>query len=90
MLASIMGPDLLIVVLVAAVVLFGGSRIPKLARSLGSAQKEFKHGLQHGDPDQPGSSAVVVTPSVTAPAAKIRVVETPSTNGSLADRESQP
>jgi len=29
--------------------LFGGSKLPKLARSLGSAKKEFEHGLQHGD-----------------------------------------
>jgi sec-independent protein translocase protein TatA len=30
------------------VVVFGGSQIPKLARSLGSAQKEFKKGQQSG------------------------------------------
>jgi len=29
-------------------VLFGGSQIPKLARSLGAAQKEFKQGLKEG------------------------------------------
>ncbi len=38
-----------IVIVVIAVVLFGGSQIPKLARSLGSAQKEFKQGLRDGD-----------------------------------------
>lgn len=32
----------IIVVLVAAVLLFGASRIPKLARNLGEASKEFK------------------------------------------------
>jgi sec-independent protein translocase protein TatA len=30
------------------VVLFGGSQIPKLARSLGSAQSQFKKGLEEG------------------------------------------
>jgi sec-independent protein translocase protein TatA len=29
-------------------VLFGGSQIPKLARSLGSAQREFKRGVEEG------------------------------------------
>jgi sec-independent protein translocase protein TatA len=29
-------------------VLFGGSRIPKLAKNLGQAQKEFKKGLAEG------------------------------------------
>jgi sec-independent protein translocase protein TatA len=48
MLAEIFGLDGVVVIAVLAVVLFGGSRIPKLARSLGSAQKEFKQGLQEG------------------------------------------
>lgn len=47
-LAEIFGPDLIIVIIVVAVVLFGGSQIPKLARSLGSAQSEFKKGLSDG------------------------------------------
>lgn len=41
------GPEL-IVVLVVVLVLFGGSQIPKLARNLGQAQKEFKKGLAEG------------------------------------------
>ena len=41
------GPEVLVVV----VVLFGGSRIPKLARNLGQAQKEFKKGLSEGAKD---------------------------------------
>lgn len=44
------GPEVLIV-LVVVVVLFGGSRIPKLARNLGQAQKEFKKGLSEGAKD---------------------------------------
>ena len=46
--AEIFGPDLIIVIIVVAVVLFGGTQIPKLARSLGSAQSEFKKGLADG------------------------------------------
>lgn len=41
------GPEVL-VVLVVVLVLFGGSQIPKLARNLGQAQKEFKKGLDEG------------------------------------------
>ena len=48
MLAEIFGPDLLIVVLVIVVVLFGGAAIPKLARNLGSAKKEFEKGIKDG------------------------------------------
>lgn len=36
------------VILIVVVVLFGGSQLPKLARNLGQAQKEFKKGLQEG------------------------------------------
>jgi sec-independent protein translocase protein TatA len=46
-LAEIIGPDILIV-LVVILVLFGGSQLPKLARGLGSAQREFKKGLEEG------------------------------------------
>ena len=43
---EIFGPDLLIVVIVVAVLIFGGSAIPKLARNLGSAKTEFEKGLK--------------------------------------------
>ncbi len=42
--SEIIGPDILIVLVIAAL-LFGGSRLPKLARSLGSAKAEFERGL---------------------------------------------
>ncbi len=47
MLAFLEGQEWLILVIVV-VVLFGGAKIPKLARSLGQAQKEFKDGLKEG------------------------------------------
>lgn len=40
-------PELLIVLLVVLVI-FGGSQLPKLARGLGAAQREFKKGLDEG------------------------------------------
>jgi sec-independent protein translocase protein TatA len=49
MLAEIFGMDGVIVLVVVVAVLFGGSQIPKLAHSLGSARKEFKKGLDEGD-----------------------------------------
>ena len=41
------GPEA-IIVLIIVLVLFGGSQIPKLARNLGRAQKEFKDGIDEG------------------------------------------
>jgi sec-independent protein translocase protein TatA len=53
--AELFGEQGIIVLIVIAVVLFGSTQIPKLARSLGSAQKEFKKGLDEGarDDDDP-------------------------------------
>ncbi len=45
---EIFGPDLIIVIIVVAVLLFGGAAIPKLARNLGSAKNEFEKGLKDG------------------------------------------
>ena len=45
MLAEIFGLDGVVVLVLVAAVLFGGTQIPKLARSLGSARSEFKKGL---------------------------------------------
>ena len=50
-LGEIIGPDLLIVLAVFAL-LFGSSQLPKLARSLGRASKEFRDGLAEGDRDE--------------------------------------
>jgi sec-independent protein translocase protein TatA len=43
--ALLEGPDL-IIVLVIVLVLFGGSKLPGLARSLGEAQREFHKGTR--------------------------------------------
>jgi sec-independent protein translocase protein TatA len=45
---EIIGWEFLLVIAVIAL-LFGSTQLPKLARSLGSAKKEFEHGLKHGD-----------------------------------------
>jgi sec-independent protein translocase protein TatA len=42
--AEILGPDALIVVVLAVILLFGADRLPRLARSLGEASRELKHG----------------------------------------------
>jgi sec-independent protein translocase protein TatA len=44
-----LGAPELIIVLIVILVLFGGSKLPKLARSLGQAQTEFKKGVQATD-----------------------------------------
>ena len=40
------------IIALLVLVLFGGSQLPKLARGLGSAQREFKKGLDEGADDK--------------------------------------
>jgi sec-independent protein translocase protein TatA len=44
-----LGPTELIVILVIILVLFGGTKLPSLARSLGKSVGEFKKGREEGD-----------------------------------------
>lgn len=46
-----LGPTELLIVLLVVLVLFGGAKLPKLARSMGQAQNEFKRGLSEGSKD---------------------------------------
>jgi Sec-independent protein translocase protein TatA len=49
MLAEIIGPDVIVLIVVAAIVLLvGGARLPKIARNLGSAKSEFEKGVKDG------------------------------------------
>ena len=55
------GPEL-IIILIVILLLFGGAKLPKLARSLGQAQNEFKRGLKDGsettDADDTGAEPI--------------------------------
>jgi sec-independent protein translocase protein TatA len=57
-----LGPTELIIILLIVLLLFGGAKLPKLARSLGDAQKEFKNATQEAQ--KPSE----VPPATPAPA----------------------
>jgi sec-independent protein translocase protein TatA len=48
---SLGAPELLIILLIV-LLLFGGAKLPKLARSLGEASREFKKGTDEKDKDE--------------------------------------
>ena len=58
--AEILGPDLLVILVIVGL-LFGGARLPKLARSLGSARSEFEKGLREGSSPSPPPEQEQVT-----------------------------
>ena len=57
----------IIIILVVVVLVFGSTQLPKLARSLGSAQSEFKKGLAEGKKTD-GAEADSAAPSDSAAA----------------------
>ena len=69
------GPEWFIV-LAVVLVIFGGSQLPKLARNIGKAQREFKDGARRGgaptrtlrpsDPGHQGAASPPTTGWVTA------------------------
>lgn len=52
------GPVELLIVLAIVLLLFGSTRLPKLARSLGSAKSEFERGAREAEQtDRPADDA---------------------------------
>ena len=73
------------ILVLVILLLFGGSQLPKLAKNLGQAQKEFKDGLNVGqkgedkDAKSTTTTTVVTTPTVSVSeaekAAELRKLE---------------
>lgn len=57
MFAVSVGPTELLIVLGIILLLFGSTQLPKLARSMGQASKEFKKGVAEGATDEDTDSA---------------------------------
>jgi sec-independent protein translocase protein TatA len=66
-----LGPTELIIVLVIALLMFGSSKLPKLARSMGQAQREFKRGLTEPAPDEPAATTPPLDEKITMTRAEL-------------------
>ena len=60
------GSSEMVIVLVIVLVLFGGSQLPKLAKNLGKAQKEFKDGMGEAEGTKPPAGAQLTATPPTA------------------------
>ena len=77
-----LGAPELIILLIVVLLLFGSTRLPKLARSLGQASKEFKKGLDdEKDEKQPTTAPPATDEQVTMTRAELDAM--------LAERERQ-
>ena len=47
-----LGTQELLVILVIVLVMFGGSKLPEIARSLGKSMNEFKKGVNEGSSEK--------------------------------------
>ena len=99
------GPDDLIIIVVALVVIFGGSQLPKLARNAGDAMREFRKahseasavdGSVGGAPSAPVAGQALsmqaggATKAALSPASEERVTLSRSElDALLAERESR-
>lgn len=64
-----LGPGELVIILIILLVLFGGTKLPQLAKGLGQSMKEFKKASKDDDePAKPAETAVVVETKKVEPA----------------------
>ncbi|TMK21706.1 MAG: twin-arginine translocase TatA/TatE family subunit [Actinobacteria bacterium] len=61
-----MGPEWIVVGIIAVAVLFGAKKIPDIARNVGRAQGEFKKGMREGAVED---TTQTTPPAPTPPAA---------------------
>jgi sec-independent protein translocase protein TatA len=66
MLAELFGADLIWVIVIVAILLVGGTQIPKLARSLGSAKNQFEQGMKEGQAESAATNGTSAANDSTA------------------------
>ena len=72
----------MIILLLVILLLFGSTKLPKLAKSLGEAQREFKKGIADGE-------AEAAKPAAAAPAEEKVTMTRAELDALLAEREAQ-
>ena len=53
---EILSPTVIVVVVAVIFLLFGGSKLPQLAKALGQSKKAFKEGIDDGEQDEKAKS----------------------------------
>jgi sec-independent protein translocase protein TatA len=88
-LADIFGPQGLIVLVLILVLLFGANQLPKLARSVGEASKEFKRSQQEAE-EEAQAKAAAPAPAPLPPAGDDKItLSKAELDALLAEREAR-
>jgi sec-independent protein translocase protein TatA len=74
-----LGPTELVIILIIVLLLFGAAKLPRLARSMGEAQREFKHGLREPE--------AIEAPPATPPADENVTMTRAELDAMIAERE---
>jgi sec-independent protein translocase protein TatA len=61
MLANLFGPESIGILLVALIVIFGANKLPKMAKNLGEASKEFKKAQAEAEAEAQAAAAKPAT-----------------------------
>lgn len=77
------GPQEILLIALAVLVLFGGSQLPKIARNIGKAQAELKKGLAAG-----ADEVKAKTPAESTPATPTSTAPTETTTETEAEKTS--
>jgi sec-independent protein translocase protein TatA len=79
MTANIFGPDLGIVIVVILVVLLGGSQLPKIARNVGTAGREFRKAQQEAEEEaEREKAAKAAREAANAPGGQLTAAPAPA------------
>jgi sec-independent protein translocase protein TatA len=79
MIANIFGPDLGIIIVVILVVLLGGSQLPKIARNVGTAGREFRKAQQEAEDEaEREKAAKAAREAANAPAGQLTAAPAPA------------
>ncbi len=62
-----LGPTELLLILGVVLLLFGSTRLPKLARSMGQASREFREGVREGPVEEPSTDEATVPTNEKVP-----------------------
>ena len=77
------GPAELIIVLLIVLLIFGGAKLPKLARSMGQAAHEFRKGLHLGADDDDADEEKAEKSEPAAPEVAAGGRDAPSSSGDV-------